>query len=65
MSTNYVPLKVNVSQDPELARQFGIDRWPTDVILTATGQELYRDLSPLDTDRYIATLDQIAAAPRG
>jgi YHS domain-containing protein len=64
MSTSYVPLKVNVSQDPDLVRQFGIDRWPTDVILTAAGQELYRDLSPLDTDRYIATLDQIAAHAR-
>lgn len=64
LSTNYVPLKVNVSQDPDLTRHFQIDRWPTDVIVTPSGQELYRGISPLDVNRYIATLDQVAAHAR-
>jgi YHS domain-containing protein len=64
VSTNYVPWKVNVTENPAVARDFGVDRWPTDVVLSASGQELYRGASPVDANRYIATLDQIASHAR-
>ncbi len=64
VATNYVPWKVNVAENPAVARDFGVDRWPTDVVLAAAGQELYRGASPVDANRYIATLDQIAAHAR-
>ena len=64
VGTNYVPLKVNVAEDPALARHYGVEQWPTDVILAANGQELYRGASPAETNRYIAVLDQIAAHAR-
>ena len=64
VATNYVALKVNVADDPALARDYGVERWPTDVILAATGQELYRGISPAEMNRYISQLDQTAAFAR-
>ncbi len=37
MTSNYVPLAVNVDENAELARFYRVDRWPTDVIVTAAG----------------------------
>ena len=64
LTSSYVPLRVNVDEDRALAQHYRVDRWPTDVIVTAQGQEIYRGTSPLDPNRYIATLDQIASHAR-
>ncbi len=64
ISTNYVPLKVNVSDNESLARQYKVNRWPTDIITTANGQEVFRGVSQQDPNRYIALLDQVAAHTR-
>lgn len=61
LQANYVAVKVNVEQHPELARQFRVDRIPTDIILLPSGEELHRSISPSDLDRYVALLDQVAA----
>jgi len=64
IGTNYVAWKVNVAENPTVARDLRVDRWPTDVILSPTGQVLYRGASPADMNRYAAMLDQIAAHAR-
>jgi protein disulfide-isomerase len=64
MHINYIPLKINVMDDPEMARRHDIRRWPTDVIVDADGKEVHRGPSPLELNEYIATLDQIAAHAR-
>ncbi len=64
VQTNYVPAKINVSQNRKLADRLGIHQWPTDVIVTADGQELFRGVSPQDLNRYTAVLDQVAAHAR-
>ncbi len=64
VATNYVALKVNVADNPALARHYGVEQWPTDVILAANGQELYRGISPAEMNRYISQLDQTAAYAR-
>jgi YHS domain-containing protein/thiol-disulfide isomerase/thioredoxin len=64
VGTNYIPLKINAAADPPLVRHFGVDRFPTDVILSASGQEIYRSASPLDVNRYIGLLDQVASHAR-
>lgn len=55
-----VPVKVNVADRPELAREFGINRIPTDVFITADGQELWRSVSPDNAGEYIAMVNRVA-----
>lgn len=64
LTTNYVPWKVNVAELPKVARDLRVDRWPTDVIMTSAGAEVYRGPSPIDANRYVAVLDQIVAHAR-
>ncbi len=64
VNTNYIPWKVNVAENPAVARDLRVDRWPTDIILSASGQELYRGPSSPDVYQYTARLDQIAAHAR-
>ena len=64
LESNYVPLRVDVDQSPDVAHHFRIQQWPTDLILDAEGKELYRGASSLDPNRFIATLDQVAAHAR-
>jgi YHS domain-containing protein len=61
VTANYVPVSVDVRQTPEIARRYNVDRWPTDIMVTAFGSELLRTASPQDPNQYIAMLDQLAA----
>jgi len=61
---NYVPLKVNATEDPDTARAYSVQRWPTDVVVTPDGVEVHRGPCPLEPDHYIAMLDQVAAHAR-
>ncbi len=64
MAMNFVAVRVNVTDSPALAEQFHIQQWPTDVILTADGREVFRSVSQQDPVRYLAQLDQVAAHTR-
>ncbi len=64
LQTNYIPVKINVGDRQDLARKYKIDRIPTDLILTADGQELYRTISPSEPHKYVSMLDQVAAHAR-
>jgi protein disulfide-isomerase len=55
----YVPVKVNINENPELARRFRVKRIPTDLFLTAEGAEVYRTISPQDPEKYVGLLGQI------
>jgi YHS domain-containing protein len=59
--SRYVPLKVNVADNAKMAEHFKIDKWPTDVIVTADGREVFRSVSQQDPHRFVATLHQVAA----
>lgn len=61
LERDYVLVKINASQNPEIAREFQVDRWPQDVIITSSGQPVYRMLSPQDIDRYTDMLRQVAS----
>ncbi len=61
MAANYVPVKVNAKASPDVARQYRVDRWPTDVIVNAQGEELYRRVSSQDPVEFAALIDQVAA----
>ncbi len=57
---NYVPVKVHVDSLPQLADRFRVESWPTDVILTAAGLEVYRTTSPRSAADYQSLLDHVA-----
>lgn len=65
VASNYVPVKINADQQPRLAAKYGVRQWPTDIVLTAEGQQLTKaTVSPQDPNKYIGLLDQIAARHR-
>lgn len=58
---NYIPIKINASDEPAIAKEFGVDRWPQDVVIAPSGQVVYRMISPQDQDRYTGILAQVSA----
>ena len=56
----FVPVKVNGSQQPDIATLYGVDRWPTDVIMTADGRVLKKMISPQDPQQYVAMTTSVA-----
>ena len=65
LHTTYIPVKINVDQFPQLRRRYRIRRWPTDVVITASGEELHRGLSRRTTNQYQSLLSAIAQRHRG
>lgn len=61
LTTGYVPVKINATQQPQLADFYKIERVPTDVIVTPEGREVQRFQSLQDSNQYIAMLDGIRA----
>ncbi len=59
--SEYVGVKVNADLYPATARQFGVESWPTDVIITPDGEVVERITSPRTNAGYTATMAQIAA----
>lgn len=57
---NYIPVKVYVKQAQALCQQYQITRWPTDVIVTPNGQEVFRSISPGNPKEYSLMLSQVA-----
>src|SRR5690606_39264530 len=45
----------------DLSRRFEVDRWPTDVVITPSGQKIASMVSPQDPQQYINTFTQIAS----
>ena len=61
LTTGFVPVKINASQQRQLAEFYNIERVPTDVIVTPEGREIQRFQSLQDSNQYIAMLDGIRA----
>ncbi len=53
------PVKINATASPQLAQQFKVNSWPTDIILTTSGQELHRMTSPQDARDYISAIRKV------
>lgn len=56
----FVPVKVHAGKSPELAKMFGVTKFPTDVMITPTGKPLGTSVSPQDPKRYLAMLAMAA-----
>ena len=60
ISRNYIPVKVHAGKDPNFATRYQVNRWPTDVVVSPAGQEVYRTASPPTPIEYITFVDQVA-----
>lgn len=60
---SYVPVKIHAGQNPNVARTFRINGYPTDVIVTPAGTALSHRTSPQAANRYIEMLAETAASP--
>ncbi len=60
MESRYVPVKVNAQDFPATCRQFGVERLPTDVIVTPSGKVLQRLQCPQDPLLYSTQLIQVS-----
>ena len=58
---SFVPVKIDASQFPETARKFGVERFPTDVIITPAGQIVESMTSPSSAEQYISEAAGVAA----
>lgn len=64
LSLHFIPVKVNVREHPDLRKKYGIQAWPTDVILDSRGRELYRGIPRPDPRHFLATLSNVAVHAR-
>lgn len=60
----YVPIKVNVDHSMAIASAYNVTSWPTDVVITPTGQVVAKFVSPQGIQPYLIRMDQVAVATR-
>ncbi len=60
----YIPVKVNANETPEIAQAYGVTRVPTDVVVTAQGQLIHSFVSPATPMEYVSVTTQVANAYR-
>jgi len=60
VAQNYLAVKVHAGKTPQLANRYRVQQWPTDVVVTPSGLEVFRTVSPQQPDDYIAMLNQVA-----
>ncbi|TWT48489.1 DUF255 domain-containing protein [Botrimarina hoheduenensis] len=65
ITANYVPVKVNAGEHPELAQSYGVTRVPTDVVADSQGQVIRSYVSPATPMAYLGVLTEMAVAQRG
>ncbi|MFI4876521.1 MAG: thioredoxin domain-containing protein [Blastopirellula sp. JB062] len=67
VAKDYVPVKVNAAEERAIASQYGVDRWPQDVIILPSGQMVYRMVSKQEKEKtqYLAVLHGVAVKSAG
>jgi protein disulfide-isomerase len=60
LQAQFVPVKLNANEHPDIAQSFGITHLPTDVIVSADGRVLGKLISPPTPAAYIAETTQLA-----
>jgi thiol-disulfide isomerase/thioredoxin/YHS domain-containing protein len=60
LQAQFVPVKVNANEHPDIAQSFGITHLPTDVIMTAEGRVIGKQISPPTPAAYVAETTQLA-----
>ncbi len=60
IEANFIPVKLNADQYAAVAKNYGVNSLPTDVVLAPSGQVLAKANSPLEAAAYIKQVGQIA-----
>ncbi|MEO1616765.1 MAG: thioredoxin fold domain-containing protein [Planctomycetota bacterium] len=61
VNDHFVALRVHGGKNQRLAKKFGVEKYPTDVIVTIDGKVVSKSVSPQQSDRYIAMLTSARA----
>lgn len=62
--SNAIAVKVDAETQRTLADQYRITRWPTDLYLSPSGDELHRMVSPQDPSVYLQVVERVALRNR-
>jgi YHS domain-containing protein/thioredoxin-related protein len=54
LSSNLVLVKINVDRSPDLAKRFGVNQFPSDVIIDPTGDRILSSTGYQEADKYVA-----------
>lgn len=57
---NFIPVKLHERDNSELVRRYGVNRFPSDVVVTHTGLPVHRGISPTNSREYTLLLNNIA-----
>ncbi|HZN34318.1 MAG TPA: DUF255 domain-containing protein [Pirellulaceae bacterium] len=60
VSQNYIPVLVHQARNPDLVTRYQVKVYPTDVMVTSSGLEVYRAISPQKPAEYIMLVNQVA-----
>lgn len=61
ITDSYVAVKVDVENNPKLAKQFGVTTIPHDIVITPTGHVVAKQASSTNSDGYLRMLQSVAA----
>lgn len=61
---DFVPLKINAGENPQLASQYGVNALPADVIISPQGQVISQSVGGLSAAKYTSQLGLVAASWR-
>lgn len=64
MGLSFVPVKIDAERFPDLARQYEVNRFPTDVICDPAGRVLLRTVTPSNPAQYIQLLNNVVSSHR-
>jgi YHS domain-containing protein/thiol-disulfide isomerase/thioredoxin len=59
LTNQFVPVKINAQEFPQLAARYHVSSVPKDVILNTRDEELLRLFTPQDPDQYVAQLSAV------
>ncbi|MFO0912992.1 MAG: thioredoxin family protein [Pirellulales bacterium] len=63
INEQFIAVKVNADEQPQLAEQYGVRSIPCDVVVTPTGQIVYKTVSPSNAETYVQKLVSAAQSP--
>ncbi|MCL4205827.1 MAG: thioredoxin family protein [Pirellulaceae bacterium] len=61
ISSNFIPVKIDVQRSPQIARHYGVQSFPTDIVLDPAGRVLHRANTPADAGKYLQILNGLSA----
>ena len=60
LNADFVAIKINVSQSPQLMSRYGVRGWPMDIFLSPTGERLHERVGMTSVPQFLGELTSIA-----